>query len=158
MASVPNDTVLGIERGDVFGRYTIWARLGRGNSSSVWLAERTVMRQGREASHSVALKVLIAPNSSIAAGSDFEQQLARREIEALRIPDDCLLIPDDVIYEGLSGRLGLLFTQLCGPSVSEYSISCPDRRLPWSMAKRTITDAIAALQFLHAHGVGHGGE
>jgi hypothetical protein len=65
------------------------------------------------------------------------------------------LLPDEIRS---TGHLGLVFTQLCGPSVFEYAISCPGRRLPWKKAKRIITDTITGLHFLHGHGIGNGGE
>jgi serine/threonine protein kinase len=148
----------GIDVGGVLGHYTIRARLGRGNFSTVWLAEHQVREQDRQASQSVALKVLHASIPSTEEGLDFELRLARKEIEELKTPNGSFLLPDETVHDGSTGHLGLVSTQLCGPSAFEYAISCPGHRLPRTMAKRIITEAIAALHFLHEHGIGHGGE
>jgi hypothetical protein len=68
------------------------------------------------------------------------------------------LLFDEIVHNESTGHLGLVFTQLCGPSVFEYAIGCPGRRLPWKKAKRIITDTITCLHFLHGHGIGNGGE
>jgi serine/threonine protein kinase len=158
MAFVLHKIAPGINVGDVLGHYTVQASLGRGNFSSVWLAEHKDQQQDHPASQLVALKVLHATTSSTKSEPDFEMRLARKEIEALKTSNGSFLLPDEIIHDGLAGHLGLVFTQLCGPSVFKYAISCPGHRLPLTTAKRVITETIAALQFLHARGIGHGSE
>jgi serine/threonine protein kinase len=57
MAFVLDKIAAGFNVGDVLGHYTIQASLGRGNFSSVWLAEHKDQQQDRPASQLVALKV-----------------------------------------------------------------------------------------------------
>jgi serine/threonine protein kinase len=57
MAFVLDKIAAGFNVGDVLGHYTIQASLGRGNFSSVWLAEHKNQQQDRPASQLVALKV-----------------------------------------------------------------------------------------------------
>jgi serine/threonine protein kinase len=162
MASIDNDMA-------VASCYRVRVQLGKGNFSSVYLAEH-IDTVHSESSPLVVLKV---PQPSVMARfgvADFELKLARKEIANLRRNQFTsnsalnadgfakLLLPDDAIGSGQLGYAALLFTDLCGPSVFEYTRGLSGTHLPWAKAQQTIADVVDALLFLHANGIGHGGK
>lgn len=167
MASGKSDTLI-LAPGDVVGgRFTVIDQLGRGNLSTVYLAKSSVPGQHHE-HQLVAIKVP-KPNASTIKVSEFEGQLARKEIESLRRDQSevdsgrsdaaraKLLMPDGAFEHESLERPILLFAELCGPSVHEFVQTFADRQMPWAMARQTIDDTLTAVHFLHERGVGHGG-
>jgi hypothetical protein len=82
MAFVPDKIAPGIDVEGVLDYYTIRARLGGGNFSTVWLAEHQVREQDRQASQLVALKILMRlhppPRSNQTSSCDLRGRRLKR--------------------------------------------------------------------------------
>ena len=159
-----------VSPGDVLsdGRFQMLAKIGRGAFSSVWVAESTTCDGAKHGQRQLVALKIIEPWAE--SGNAFEYRLAKKEVAKLRCCLDGasqndaaerLLLPQEVFeFESQLSQQrhsALVFDWVCGPSVFEYAKGCKNGALPWSMGKRAIADAIAALDFLHQHSIGHGG-
>lgn len=139
------------------GYYRVLVQIGRGHYSTVWLASHTQTARQQV----VAIKI---PKESARSNSDFEVNLARQEIPCLAASHNDeetlakFLLPTETMRIDSLNCTALVFNDLCGPSVHEFAKGSPDSRLPCAMARRAISDVVDAVEFLHRHDIGHGGE
>lgn len=95
---------------------------------------------------------------------DFEAKIAQKEFRQLDSACDeagrlaKYLLPDAVVDIESLGRRAIIFNNLCGPSVHEYTKGLPDGRLPWAMVQTAVSDTTDAVEYLHCCHIGHGGE
>jgi serine/threonine-protein kinase SRPK3 len=60
--------------------------------------------------------------------------------------------------DGPNGKHGCLVLEFLGPSISDVlDMRFNDERLPGSLAKTSVQQALAGLAYLHKHKIGHGG-
>jgi hypothetical protein len=68
------------------------------------------------------------------------------------------LLPDAVVDIESLGCRAIVFNELCGPSIHEYTKGLPEGRLPWTMVQKAVSDTTDAVEYLHCCHVGRGGE
>lgn len=140
--------------------YRIISRLGRGNSSDVYLAA-TCDAPPTDGNGVVALKVLKPDEDDEVY---FEEQVAQGRYPVLQEKGQSrLLLPENLIdwrdaeHPSCGTQKALIMKTLAGPSVFELARGCKGGRLPLSLALQSVGDAILSLKVLHSHNIGHGG-
>lgn len=139
--------------GDVFqdGRYKILHKLGWGGFSTVWAA------RDRKNHTYVALKVSVAKLH----GNNREGKVLRTLSSQLRSrepgSEHIMQMLDHFHIQGPNGKHECLVFELVGPSVADVLHGYFNVRLPGTVAIAGAHQAVSGLEYLHRHGIGHGG-
>jgi serine/threonine protein kinase len=138
------------------GRYHVIHKLGNGGFANVWLCRDT---EAREATKYVALKILMAETST-----DDCPELWINELKASpnAQPDndcgtDCICLPlaQFKIHGPNGDHLSFVYPVL-GPKVSLGLFSSSED--PDKILRNISLKIVKAIDFLHSHGICHGGE
>ncbi|KAH7399195.1 serine protein kinase [Phaeosphaeria sp. MPI-PUGE-AT-0046c] len=141
-----------ITLGDCFrnGRYKILHKLGWGGYSTVWAA-----RDLRDQKY-VALKVSVARSQEDNRELKVLRTLARLNSEEAGSRHVMQLL-DHFHLEGPNGKHECLVLEFLGPSITDLLESrFADMRLPATLAKSSVQQALIGLAYLHKHKIGHG--
>lgn len=135
------------------GRYRVLHKLGWGGYSTVWLA------RDKELERYIALKISISDQPSAQVDRQLQVMRAIRT-SSLEHPGAASLTKmlDHFQLDGPNGTHQCIVLQLTGPSVLDVlDDRFVDNRLPGDLAKRVACQALLGLDYLHQHGIGHGG-
>lgn len=135
------------------GRYRVLHKLGWGGYSTVWVA------RDKDLGRYVAIKISV---------SDPQPEQMDRQLHVMRtIATSSLRHPgascvmkmlDRFELDGPNGNHECLVLELLGPSVSDVMDDrFVDNRLPGELAKKVARQTLLGLDYLHQHGIGHGG-
>lgn len=135
------------------GRYKVLHKLGWGGHSTVWAAKDQRLdtyvavqvsvseRQNGKFDRCLRVTRKLAPSSSAHPGAAFVMQTR-----------------DHFTLDGPNGTHECLVLELLGPSVTDVlEVRFRDGRLPAEIARRVARRTLSALDYLHSHGIGHGG-
>ncbi|KAL6710042.1 hypothetical protein ACN47E_009833 [Coniothyrium glycines] len=138
--------------GDSFknGRYKVLHKLGWGGYSTVWAAKDLRNQEY------VALKVSVAE----VQGKSCELKVLRAlaELNSGETGSRHVMqLLDHFHIEGPNGQHECLVLEFLGPSITDVlDMRFSDERLPGTLAKLSVQQALVGLAFLHKHGIGHG--
>ncbi|PNS20574.1 hypothetical protein CAC42_301 [Sphaceloma murrayae] len=130
------------------GRYEVQAKLGFGDSSTVWLA------RDHEQSRWVALKVKMADARPHTEHTVLEH--LRRRAGSQSLESSVVRFFDTFLFSGTNGMHRCLVLELLGPDVVTAARAlCSDDRFPAARAAAISKQLLHALQFVHAGDVWH---
>ncbi|TQS37795.1 hypothetical protein Golomagni_01719, partial [Golovinomyces magnicellulatus] len=138
--------------GDLFknGRYKVLHKLGWGGFSTVWAAKDL------EKQEYVALKVSVAKIHDKSKEIKVLRTLANLNSEETGSRHVMKLL-DHFQIAGPNGRHQCLVLEFLGPNVSDVrEMYFDDERFPAALAKNIAQQALAGLEYLHKHNIGHG--
>lgn len=136
------------------GRYRILHKLGWGGHSTVWAAKD--QRLGTY----VAVKISVSERQHDQIDRCLQIRRAIKPSSSTTHPGAAFVMEtrDHFKLDGPNGTHECLVLELLGPSITDIlDVRFRDNRLPAKLARRVARQVLLGLDYLHQHGIGHGG-